>query len=210
MIGGFCGGPAGAAIANAAYALFGMLVYPADYFLSLPIEIRANCGTGRAAIWTMALSAQAVSRNTRMPVIALAYAAGGPWTESFFYESAAFLAAAVTSGASFQSPHPARAIRDDHVTPLEMRVTTEMGLLAAPLTRREANDLVSRLLPRYEGRLKDASPGKPYPECFDVSTGQPLDAYVDFVDTLTANLSAHGFPGGWGSERQASMVGRRR
>jgi methylamine--corrinoid protein Co-methyltransferase len=196
MIGGFCGGPAGAAIVNAAYALFGMLVYPADYFLSLPIDIHARCGTTREVIWATAVSAQAVSRNSRMPVIALAYAAGGPWTESFFYESAAFLAAAVASGASFQSPHPARAVLDDHVTPLEMRVTTAMGLRAAPLTRREANGLVRRLLPRYEGRVTDAPPGKPYTECFNVATGRPRDAYLDFTERVWAELWSLGFPRG--------------
>jgi methylamine--corrinoid protein Co-methyltransferase len=192
LIGGFCGGPAGAAVLNAAYALFGMLVYPADYFLSLPLEMRTNCGTGREAIWAMALSAQAVSRNTRMPIVALAYAAGGPWTESFFYESAAFLAAAVASGASFQSPHPARALWEDHVTPLEMRLTTAMGLACAGLDRREANAIVRRLLPRYEKGLPSAPPGRPYAVCFDPSRGVPREEYEDFVGGVTSVLRSLG------------------
>jgi hypothetical protein len=194
LIGGFCGGPAGAAVLNTAYALFGMLIYPADYFLSLPLEIRANCGTGREAIWAMAVSAQAIGRNSRMPVIALAYAAGGPWTESFYYESAAFLAGAVASGASFQSPHPARAVREDHVTPLEMRTTLDMGLAGASLTRREANELVARLLPRYEGGLAAASAGRPFADCFDAAGRAPRPEYQAFVDELRGELHSLGFP----------------
>jgi hypothetical protein len=142
----------------------------------------------------MAVSAQAISRNTRMPVMALPYAAGGPWTESFYRESAAFLAAAVTSGASFQSPHPARAVREDHVTPLEMRTTLQMGLACASLTRRDANALVARLLPRYEGGLATASAGRPYADCFDPAARAARPEYLAFVEDMRQELADLGFP----------------
>ena len=77
-------------------------------------------------------------------------------TESFYYESAAFIAASIASGVSIQTPHPAKAVLVDYVTPLEMETTTEMALACAGMTRREANRVVNALLPRYEKDLATA------------------------------------------------------
>ena len=140
----------------------------------------------------MSVCSQALARNTRMPTINLCYAAGGPWTESFFYESAAFLAASVASGVSAQSPHPARAIYADHVTPLEMRVNAEVELACTGMTRKEASRIVAALLDEYEAGLATASKGKNYAECFDLASGEPRPEYVEFVSAIQRDLSAYG------------------
>jgi len=64
MVGGYGGGPEGVAILNAAYVLFGMLVYQCNYYLSLPLHINLSCSTTRDVIWATASSSQAISRNT--------------------------------------------------------------------------------------------------------------------------------------------------
>ncbi|MHC4423401.1 MAG: monomethylamine:corrinoid methyltransferase, partial [Planctomycetota bacterium] len=125
---GFGGGPEATAILNTAYVLFGILIYQCNYYLSLPLHINLSCSTTRDVIWATALSSQAISRNTNMPTLTLAYAAGGPMTESFYYESATFIAASIASGVSIQTPHPAKAVLADYVTPMEMKTTTEMAL----------------------------------------------------------------------------------
>ena len=142
--------------------------------------------------WATALSSQAVARNTKLPMLTLAYAAGGPWTESFFYESAACIAASVASGVSTQTPHPAKALRADYVTPLEMQTNVEVQLACAGMTRKEANRILKNLLPRYEDGLMTASPGKPYRECFDLSNGRPKQEYLDFVARIKSQLAGVG------------------
>ena len=194
MLGGFAGGPVTTAILNTAYAFFGMLVYQCNYYLTLPLHINGSCSTTRDVIWATAASSQALARNTNMPTLSLGYVAGGPWTESFYYESAAFVAASIASGVSTQTPHPARATLTDHVTPLEMQTTTDMALACAGMTRKEASDVVLKLLPKYEDGLSTADVGKPYPECFNLATGKPKDAYVDFVAKIKSDLTGLGMP----------------
>ena len=189
MLGGYAGGPEATAILNTAYSLFGMLVYQCNYYLSLPLHINYSCSTTRDVIWATALSSQAISRNTNMPTLALGYIAGGPWTQSFYYESAAFIAASIASGVSTQTPHPAKAVLADYVTPLEMETTTHIALASAGMTRKQANRVVNALLPKYEPGLAKASAGKSYTECFDLKTGKPEDEYLNFVEKIKKELS---------------------
>ncbi len=127
-----------------------------------------------------------------MPTLTLAYAAGGPMTESFYYESAAFIAASIASGVSTQTPHPAKAVLPDYVTPMEMEVNTEVALGCAGMTRKEANKTVNALLKKYEDGLATASIGKSYTECFDLATAKPTDEYVEFVANIKKELSRTG------------------
>ena len=115
-------------------------------------------------------------------------------TKSFYYESAAFIAASIASGVSMQTPHPAKAVLPDYVTPLEMKTTTEMALACMGMTRKEANQLVNTLLPKYEQGLATASVGKSYTECFDPETGKPKDEYLSFVEKIKKELSNAGMP----------------
>ena len=194
MLGGYGGGPEATAILNTAYVLFGVLVYQCNYYLSLPLHINLSCSTTRDVIWATAVSCQAISRNTNMPTLTLAYAAGGPMTESFYYESAAFIAASVASGVSIQTPHPAKAVLADYVTPMEMKTTTEMALACVGMTRKEANKVVNALLPEYEQGLATASIGKSYTECFELETGKPRDEHLTFVEKIKKELSSAGMP----------------
>ncbi|MBN2377222.1 MAG: monomethylamine:corrinoid methyltransferase [Sedimentisphaerales bacterium] len=196
MVGGYGGGPEANAVLNTAYAFLGMLVYKCNYYLSLPMDMHYGCSTTRPVIWSMALSGQALARNTNMPTLGLAYAAGGPWTESFYYESAAFIAASIASGISIQTPHPAKATLPDYVTPLEMKNNTHLALACAGMTRSQANGIVKSILTRYENGLKTASAGKPYDRCFDVENAKPLDEYVTFVEGINKEINTLGIPMG--------------
>ncbi len=194
MVGGYGGGPEAIAILNTAYVFLGILVYQCNYYLSLPLHINLSCSTTRDVIWATALSSQAIARNTNLPTLTLAYAAGGPMTESFYYESAAFIAASIASGVSIQTPHPAKAVLPDYVTPLEMRTTTDMALACAGMTRKEANDVVKALLPRYEQGLATAPIGKSYTECFDLENTTAKDEYLSFVEKMKRSLSELAMP----------------
>ena len=194
MLGGYAGGPEGTAILNTAYVFFGMLLYQCNYYLSLPLHINYSCSTTRDVIWATAASSQAISRNTTMPTLTLGYNAGGPMTESFYYEAAAFVAASIASGVSTQTPHPAKATLPDYVTPMEMRVTTDIALACAGMTRKEASGIVGALVAKYEDGLATASVGKSYTECFNIRTGTPTDEYAVFVEKIKAELSDVGCP----------------
>ncbi len=111
-------------------------------------------------------------------------------TESFYYESAAFIAASIASGVSTQTPHPAKAVLGDYVTPMEMKINTQVALACVGMTRKDANGTVNALLEKYEDRLATASIGKSYTECFDLATATPTDEHVSFVEKIKKELSS--------------------
>lgn len=193
ILGGYCGGPAGTAVVSTAYILVGILALQANYQLHFPVHFKYGCSTTRDVLWVVAASCQAASRNIPMPVIWLGYMAGGPNTRFYFYEAAAWLLAATASGApSVQTPHSAKAVRIDGFTPMECRFGVEMAKAAARFDRRQANDLVRKLLEKYESQIGEAPPGDRYQECYDVTTGKPSAAYVRLVDEVKEELSGLG------------------
>jgi methylamine--corrinoid protein Co-methyltransferase len=195
IFGGYCGGAAGTAVVSTAYILVGLLIHQGNYQLTFPVHFRYGCSTSRDVLWAVSVSCQAASRNIPMPVIWLAYVAGGPNTRMYFYESAAYLLSAVTSGApSVQTPLPAKAVLTDHITPMEAKFGVEMGIAAAKLKRGQANELVARLLEKYESQLEAAPSGSSYLECFDVSTGKAKQDYIDLYGDVKEELAGMGIP----------------
>jgi methylamine--corrinoid protein Co-methyltransferase len=70
-----------------------------------------------------------------------------------------------------------------------MKTTTEMTLACTGMTRKQANELVNALLPKYEQGLATASVGKSYTECFNLKTDKPKDEYLTFVGKIKKELS---------------------
>lgn len=193
LVGGYAGGPAEVAVLNVAYRIAGILVLQCDYHLTFPIHITKSCSTTREVLWCVSVSSQAISRNTRELVWSLGYVAAGPMTKQFFYETAAYMAAVIPSGVSAQTAHPARAILNDYVTPMEMRGSVELTEASVGMTRSEGNELVKKLLSKYETNLDNAPKGKKYQECFDINTGRPGSEYLDLYGEVKEELRSMGF-----------------
>jgi methylamine--corrinoid protein Co-methyltransferase len=193
ILGGYAGGPAGTAVLSTAYILMGLLVHHGSYQLHFPVHFKYGCSTTRDVLWVVSASCQATSRNIPMPVFWLGYMAGGPNTKMYFYESAAWLLCAVASGApSVQTPHPAKAVRVDGFTPMECLFGVEMGKAATRFTRQKANELVNRLLQKYEPQIETAPAGSRYQECYDVTTGKPGREYFRLYEEVKEELAKMG------------------
>lgn len=193
ILGGYSGGPAGTAVLSTAYMLMGLLVHRGNYQLHFPIHFKYGCSTPRDVLWVVSTSCQASSRNIPMPVFWLGYMAAGPNTKMYFYESAAWLLCAVASGApSVQTPHPAKAVMIDGFTPMECVFGVDMGKAATRINRQKANELVNRLLSKYESQIETAPRGSRYQDCYDVGTGKPGEAYVRLYDEVKEELAGIG------------------
>ena len=193
LVGGYGGGPAGTAILNVAYRLAGLLVLGCDYHLTFPIHITKSCSSAREVLWTVAVSSQAISRNTKELVWSLGYIAAGPMTKQFFYETAAYMAAVIPSGLSAQTTHPARALLNDYVTPMEILGSVEINQACVGMSREQGNELAKELLAKYEDHLDDAPKGRKYQDCYDVETGLPCQEYVDLYGSVKEELRRMGF-----------------
>jgi len=195
ILGGYSGGPAGTAVVSTAYILMGILVFMGNYQLTFPIHFNYGCSSTRDVLWAVSSSCQAASRNIKMPVIWLGYMAAGPNTRMYFYESAAYLLTAVTSGApSVQTPHPAKAVKINGITPMEAKFGVEMAKASSKLSRNSANELVNRLLEKYESQIENAPEGSRYQECYDVNTGKPKDEYIQLYNEVKNELNKMGIP----------------
>jgi methylamine--corrinoid protein Co-methyltransferase len=173
--------------------LMGLLVHKGNYQLHFPVHFKHGCSTPRDVLWVVSISCQAASRNIPMPVFWLGYMAAGPNTKMYFYESAAWLLCAVTSGApSVQTPHPAKAVLIDGFTPMECLFGVEMAKGATRFNRQRANDLVIRLLEKYESQIETAPSGSKYQECYDVTTGKPGPDYLRLYSEVKEELGKMG------------------
>jgi len=195
ILGGYCGGAPGTAVVNTAYILMGLLVLKGNYQLSFPVHFRYGCSTTRDVLWAVSASCQAASRNIPMPVIWLGYMAAGPNTRMYFYEATTHLLCAVTSGApSVQTPHPAKAVKMDGFTPMECKFGVEVAKAAMRLSRQEANEVVTRLLQKYESQIESPPTGSRYEECYDVTTGKPGEDYIRLYGEVKEELARMGIP----------------
>jgi len=195
MLGGYCGGPEGFAVLCTAYILMGQLVHQGDYHHNFPFHFKHICSSTRDVIWGVSLAVQAAARNIPIPTLWAPYAAAGCATKMYFYETAAVFLAWVTSGApGIMNLHPAKAVKIDGITPMEARFAVEMGLAAAQLDRSKANELVLRVMEKYEDQIADAPPGSCYQECFNPETGKPGDEYQKLYDAVKEELAGMGIP----------------
>jgi methylamine--corrinoid protein Co-methyltransferase len=110
----------------------------------------------------------------------------------YFYETAAYLLSAVTSGVSIQMTHPAKAVVVDGVTPMEATFNVEMAHAAAKINRAGANQIVNALLEKYERNIDKAPRGKIYQECFDMKTGKANSDYVALVEEVMEEIKGMG------------------
>ncbi len=192
ILGGYCGGPEGVAVANAAYLLSGIIALQADALLTFPTHFNLGCTSTRETIWAKSVSVQAMTRNSHFPVFVDHYTAHGPMTEMFFYENAADVMATVVSGGHVTATGSAKGTQVDHFTPSEPRFSGDVAHGAVGMTRKEANDVVRRLLDRYEGTLATASIGQKYEECWDIHRKQPSPEYVSLRESVSRELAEVG------------------
>lgn len=185
ILGGYAGGAAGTALVMTAYYLLGLLLFQGTYHLTGPVHFRHGCSTTRDCLWVFSVVGRSTSRNLQYPAIALGYAGAGPATKMYFYEAAAVILASVPAGyAGIQTVHPAKAVIDDGVTPLEADFCIKCAIAAASITTDQANQIVTQLLERYESSISSSPKGSKFPECYNITSGKPTVEYQKLYEEI--------------------------
>jgi methylamine--corrinoid protein Co-methyltransferase len=185
ILGGYAGGAAGTALVMTAYYLLGLLLFQGTYHLTGPVHFRHGCSTTRDCLWVFSVVGRSTSRNLQYPAIGLGYAGAGPATKMYFYEAAAVILASVPAGyAGIQTVHPAKAVIDDGVTPLEADFCIKCAIAAASITTDQANQIVTQLLERYESSISSSPKGSKFPECYDITSGKPTVEYQKLYEEI--------------------------
>ena len=192
LLGGYSGGPEGTAVSNVAHHMMGILTYQSSWLLPFTIHLKYVASSSRDMLWVISTMGQAVSRNTHLLSLNLNYTTAGPCTPMCLFETSASVTAAVTAGLSIESLGVATNKHEDRTTPVEPRISAEVGHAVAGMKLSDANELVKKLLGKYESKLKAPPLGKSLYECWDPETRRPSKEYKGVIKAYKKSMSALG------------------
>ncbi len=192
LLGGYSGGPEGTAVGTVATHLMGLLTLQTSYLIPFPLHLHYVSNSSREMLWTISAMGQAISRNTDLLSISLNYTAAGPCTPMCLFETSASVMAAVVSGLSMESVGVATNKYEDRVTPVEPRISAEVGHAVAGMKRSDANEMANRLLKKYEGKLSSPPLGKTLQECWNASKRRPSKEYAALIRKYKKDMASVG------------------
>jgi methylamine--corrinoid protein Co-methyltransferase len=196
MLGGYCGGPEGTAVVGMAYHIQGLMVNQAHYLNYFPFHIRHMHNTTSELLWGISLVYQALARNTSLISLSNGFAAAGPCTEMVLYEAAAHGLTSVVSGANLWEMAVARNKYKNRATPMEAKMACEVGCGAAEsgIKRADVNELIKKIVSKFEHRVPEAPLGKTFRECYDVKKANPTREYAELYRVVKQELLDLGVP----------------
>ena len=196
MIGGFSGPPEGAALAAIAMGILSFAAHPRIHMTGVDmVDVTYFGNTGRAGVWAHSILHQAYARNTHYVSWDMLDAVGGPGEDMLLYEDAViFLTYSVSGGCGCFTTRSTGVKYPEYLTPLECRFSAEVAKRSAGMTRKQANEIVKKLIPRYEDKLKNPPKGKSFRELFDLQTLKPVKEYVDLYLRIKKELIELGIP----------------
>jgi len=195
MIGGYPGRPEGAAMTRTATILHQFAVHETDFYNGSVMDVRYLGNCGREGQWAEGISTQAISRNTHFTGVDVQNQLAGPCTEMLLYETAVAMLNLSTSGAAgYLGPRTSGSKYANHITPLECKFCAEVLKAAAGMTRKQANEMVKVLIPKYEADLYNPHIGKSFKDCYDLTTLEPTQEWLDIYLKVKRELIELGVP----------------
>jgi methylamine--corrinoid protein Co-methyltransferase len=192
LLGGYCGGPEGLAVANVAYHIQAILVQRGDVHFTFPIHFKFSSNTSRNTMWSTSISSQAISRHSKFPLLTSSILASGPGTKMCFHENTARTIASCVSGGGILALGLAKNVQTDHVNPWDPKFSVEVALASLGMKRDVANEIVKDLLNKYEDQIPDAPIGKKFQELFNIDTLEPTPEYHDLYYKMREEMQTYG------------------
>jgi methylamine--corrinoid protein Co-methyltransferase len=195
IVGGLGGDAPGSAVVNVASFILSNLTSLADYLLLHPIHMRHVATTTRATLWVESIVQQAFARNAPAIIVTDIYPKSGAMTRELLYEVAANAIVITVTGGHLEGCGSADGLLPNG-TGLEARFMGEVGHAAARqgLTLQEANDLVLKLLEKYEHvfDLPEGNPGLSFAEAYDLQAMRPRPEWQQMYQEIKDELREMG------------------
>ncbi len=194
IIGGYAGGPEGAALVRTASSILVRPLYLIKFSHNEVFDVRYLGSTGREASWANSISSQAVARNSQILTMGAGTTpSAGTCTKMLLQEIAVSAIKDAVNGNSTTFGLRSRAGRyKNYTTGLEMKFGAEVAKSATGMKREAANELTRKLVLEYEGKLKDPPAGKDFTGCFDAKTLQPSKEWLDIYREMWRDLEKLG------------------
>lgn len=195
LVGGYGGGPDGAAIIGVA-SFMAMNLFGGEIFHIGPQHIKYKTQTNNHSLFLGSLVNQAVNRNSRFITTTSHTTAGRTGSEQYAYEFSALALAVVPSGSNVSGPRPAEPLGYNNVSPLMGRLFAEVAKAAAKLTLQQAAVIVEKLYAKYKDNMDLAtSPkGQPFEQLFDLKTLTPTPEHLAVYERVKEDLIQLGVP----------------
>ena len=180
IIGGFGGGPEGAALVLAAGVMLSTAAYGVDMHCLHPIHNKYVSVSTKEAMWVDSIVGRAFARNAPLALLADAWTTAGAGTKDILYETAALAIAQEASALHTDSLGATNGVYPN-CSGLEARFFAETvhATFEQKLTPDQANDLVLKLFEKYERGFANPDFGLPFPEVYDTRTITPKQAWLD-------------------------------
>lgn len=196
IIGGYAGGPEGAAVVTIAAFILGLLVNRATISLCHPAHNKWVSTSPPESIWAENIVGQAFSRNSPIITIGDVWTSAGTGTKDILYEIAAIT---ITKTLTGNHPHGVGATNGKfpHGSGLDARCMAEVAhaTFNQNISFQQGNEIVCELVNRYEEKFPNPDIGKPYAEVYDVNTATPkswwLEMYGDAKNEFAKEFGLH-------------------
>lgn len=192
IIGGYAGGPEGAAVVGIASALNAIMVYKSRYCYVSTIIMNPPLNSARNTLWVKNVCIQALTRHTNMICGGAGGTAAGPGTEQQLLEIAALaIANASAGGHIFHGFRKEMLVKPNQGSGMEPRWGGETARAVHPLSLDQANEIVLYLLSRYEDSLTpDKAPeGYSFQDLYDMKTVTVKPEYFKLYEQVKSELS---------------------
>ena len=190
IVGGFGGGPEGAALIRIAASILVPLIYQAEFVTSQCTDARYGINTSRTSIWADSLGALALSRNYNKVFQGQISPIAGPCTKMLLYETACHSINEAVSGTSIiVGVRSGMGRYPDHWTCLEDKLSAEIIKSSGGMKLDQANEIVKNILPKYEGEFKNPPKGKIATDCYDFKSFKPSKEWLEMYDQVRKELT---------------------
>ncbi len=197
MIGGYAGGPEGAAVVSTASAISAIMLTQitgsslSGYVLPSNIESTKPANTNAKNLWCRNIVLQALARNTNLITGGGGLTSAGPGTEEMLWETAA-LSVVITAGGGHRVHGVRKAVisKSNFATGLESRFLGEVAHAAAGMTREETNNVILKILSHYEDKYQnnEVPEGYAFPELYNLDRVEPKDKYLKIYNKVKNDL----------------------
>jgi methylamine--corrinoid protein Co-methyltransferase len=192
IFGGYIGGIEETAICDIATTLTSFTMLNASYHLDGPIHIRWGTTTSRETLQIAGHVAAALD-HTDLLLANQYYPISGPCTEMCLTEIATQALLDTASGRELVSGSAsAKGVLEDCTTGMEARMLGEVATAAAGMDVEQVNDIIHRLIRRYERRFLTAPAGRTFQECYNVRRVTPTKEYLKVYETVVEMLRKQG------------------
>jgi methylamine--corrinoid protein Co-methyltransferase len=195
IIGGYAGGPEGAAIVGIASALNAIMVYKSRYCYVSTILMNPPLNSARNTLWVKNICIQSLNNYTHMICGGAGGTAAGPGTEQQLLEIAALaIVNSIAGGHIFHGFRKEVLVKPNQGSGMEPRWGGETAKAVTSLTLEQANEIVLFLLSRYENSLTpDKAPeGHSFQELYDIEKVTVKPEYLRIYEKVKSELAGRG------------------